>query len=124
MKILKLEPGKRPMVMEIDNSLESMQSVVGGMIQAVYPFSDTVALICNEEGKLMGLPCNRTLRQETDDQIYDIICGTCFLCGAPTDSDSFLDLTQEQLDRYMEYYKEPETFLNIDGNMIVLKMKG
>ena len=124
MKILKLEPGKRPIVMEIDNSLESMQSVVGGMIQAVYPFSDTVALICNEEGKLMELPYNRTLRQETNDQIYDIIYGTCFLCGTPTDSDSFIDLTQEQLDRYMEYYKEPETFLNMDGKIIVLKMKG
>ena len=52
MKILKIEPGKSPVEMEIDGSLEPMQAVVGGMIQAVFPFHEEVALICNEEGKL------------------------------------------------------------------------
>ena len=124
MKILKLEPGKRPIVMEIDNSLESMQSVVEGTIQALFPFEDEVALICNDEGKLLQLTPNRALRMPETNQVYDIICGTCLLCGAPADSNCFTSLTQEQLERYMEYYKYPEIFLNIDGNMIVLKMKG
>ena len=43
MNILLLEPGKRP------RSLQSMQQVVDGPIQAVYPFAEPVALICNEE---------------------------------------------------------------------------
>ena len=55
MKVLKLEPGEHPKELEITDSLESMQSIVGGIIQAIYPFEDTVALICNEEGKLLGL---------------------------------------------------------------------
>ena len=59
MKILLIEPGKVPRSLEIDPSLESMQKLVGGPIQAVYPFEELVALICHEEGKLLGLPLNR-----------------------------------------------------------------
>ena len=40
---------------------EILQAAVGGDIQAVYPYEDPVALICNEEGKLLGLPLNRAL---------------------------------------------------------------
>ena len=55
---------KTPTIQEIDGSLESMQRIVGGDIEAVYPFDDPVALVCHGEGKLLGLPMNRTL---TDD---------------------------------------------------------
>lgn len=47
MKILLIEPGKKPMGKEINGSLESMQEAVGGLIQAVYPFEEEVALVCN-----------------------------------------------------------------------------
>ena len=122
MKVLKLEPGEHPKELEITDSLESMQSIVGGMIQAVYPFEDTVALICNEEGKLLDLPYNRALRTPDTNQIYDIICGTCFLCGASENSDTFTSLTKEQLERYKEYYWKPELFLKVNGNIVVLKL--
>ena len=122
MRILKLAPGKHPKEMEITDSLESMQSIVSGMIQAVYPFEDTVALICNEEGKLLDLPYNRALRTPDTNQIYDIICGTCFLCGASENSDTFTSLTKEQLERYKEYYWKPELFLKVNGNIVVLKL--
>ena len=62
MTVLLIEPGKRPNRTEIDGSLEGMQKLVGGLIQAVYPFHDAeVALIVNDEGKLLGLPFNRAL---------------------------------------------------------------
>ena len=122
MKVLKLEPGEHPKELEITDSLESMQSVVGGMIQAIYPFEDTVALICNEEGKLLDLPYNRALRTPDTNQIYDIICGTCFLCGAPEDSDTFTSLTKEQLECYKEYFWKPEFFLKSNGSIVVLKL--
>ena len=44
MKVLVVEPMKRPYVQEIDGSLASIQKLVGGTIQAVYPFDDSVAL--------------------------------------------------------------------------------
>ena len=104
MKVLIVEPLKAPYVAEIDGSLESMQKIVGGLIQAIYPFDDSVALICNDEGKLMGLPLNRPLA-DSSGNIYDIIAGTFFLCAAPSDSDSFESLTEEQLEHYTTYYK-------------------
>ena len=69
----------------------------------------------------MGLPYNRTLRNEETDEAYDIICGTCFLCGAPADCDNFTDLTPEQMQKYMEYYRQPEHFLKIGSHIIVIK---
>lgn len=104
MKILIVEPMKAPYAAEIDGSLESMQSTVGGLIQVIYPFDDPVALVCNDEGKLMGLPLNRPLTDCNGD-IYDIITGTFFLCAAPTDSDSFESLNEEQIRKYTDYYK-------------------
>lgn len=72
MRILLVEPGKAPRPTEIGDGLESMQVVVGGSIQAVYPFEEPVALVCNDEGKLLGLPLNRVLRLDTG-EIYDVI---------------------------------------------------
>ncbi len=62
MRVLVVEPERRPELREINGSLEAMQEIVGGLIQAVYPFDEPVALVCNEEGKLMNLPANRGLR--------------------------------------------------------------
>ena len=120
MKIIVVEPQKKPVVRDIDPGLASMQKLVGGFIEAVYPFDDPVALICNDEGKLMGLPLNRALYDNTG-QIYDIIAGTFFLCGAPGDSEDFTSLTEEQLQRYQERFAEPEQFLRINGQLLVIR---
>ena len=69
MNVLMVEPGKAPYVTDIGNDLRSMQQAVGGYIQAVYPYEEAVVLVCNEEGKLDGLPLNRALRDE-DGDIY------------------------------------------------------
>ena len=61
MKVLVIEPVKQPVVKEIGNTLKDMQRMVGGYIQAYYPWMDEVAIICNDEGKIMGLPLNRPL---------------------------------------------------------------
>ena len=63
MKVLVVEPQKPCRVQEI-NSLADMQRIVGGDIEAVYPFQEPVALVCNSEGKLLGLPMNRPLLDE------------------------------------------------------------
>lgn len=60
MKVLVVEPQKPCRVQEIE-SLPDMQQLVGGDIEAVYPFQEPVALVCNSEGKLLGLPMNRPL---------------------------------------------------------------
>lgn len=110
MKVLLTEPGKPPKPAIIPQTLAAMQKAVGGLIQAVYPFDDPVALICNEEAKLEGLPLNRALRDE-DGNIYDIIAGTFFLCGAPPDSEDFTSLTDEQLAHYTNRFRFIEFYI-------------
>lgn len=63
MKVLVVEPLKECYTKET-NGLEEMQALVGGYIQAVYPFEDPVAVVCNEEGKNLGLSFNRPLLDE------------------------------------------------------------
>ena len=57
--VLEIVPGQYPKQVEIDPDLKSLQQAVGGNIGASYPFSDPVAIVYNDEGKLMGLPLNR-----------------------------------------------------------------
>ena len=119
MKVVIVEPKKKPVVHDIDADLESMQKIVGGLIEAVYPFDEPVALICNEEGKLLNLPLNRALRDD-EGNVYDIISGTFFVCAAPPNSDHFAGLTDQQVKMYMERFSMPEMFLNVGGDLFVL----
>ena len=119
MKVLMVEPGKSPYAAEIESGLKSLQAAVGGDIQAVYPFEETVCLVCNEEGKLQGLPLNRALRDE-DNRIYDIVAGTFFVCDCSTEN--FKSLSEEQLKRYTEKYKRPERFVQIDDQILAIPM--
>ena len=47
MQVVIVEPQKKPMVQNIDDGLEAMQKIVGGTTQAIYPFAEAIALICN-----------------------------------------------------------------------------
>jgi len=119
MKVLMVEPGKSPYAAEIESGLKSLQAAVGGDIQAVYPYEDPVALICNDESKSLGLPWNRMLR-DFSGEIYDIIAGTFFLCAAPKDSASFEGLTENQVQAYSKRFAHPEYFLRTSQGLMVL----
>ena len=111
MKILVVEPLKEPYAKDIDGKLETMQEIVGGLIQAIYPFDHPeIALICNDEGKIMGLPLNRALL-DTDGNIVDIVAGTFFLCSAPADSENFESLSDENIETYRERFKNIEVYV-------------
>ena len=64
--VLLVEPNKYPKMIEIDDTLEAMQEVVGGDIEEYMPFEDEVAIVCHEEGKLIGLPPNRAIYAEPE----------------------------------------------------------
>ena len=121
MRVLVVEPEHKPEVRDIDDSLKAMQKIVGGLIQPIY-LDDSVALICNDEGKLMNLTANRGLRDKNG-QIYDIVFGTFFLCGAHADSDSFASLTSEQIERYQKQFYTPEMFWGMDSHIICLPLE-
>ena len=67
MNVLVVEPGFLPYEKEIPDSLSSdeqlraLQEIVGGYIEAIYPYEEDVAIVCNEEGLINGLPFNRSV---------------------------------------------------------------
>ena len=100
-----------PFVKHISGSLKSLQRIVGGTIQAIYPFDDPeIALICNDEGKLINLPLNRAL-YDKDGKLFDIVAGIFFLCSAPADSENFESLTDEQIEKYAKRFEALEIYI-------------
>ena len=120
MTVLKLSPGCKPEVISIPHTLEAMQNLVGGSIEATYPYQDQVAIVCNEEGKILALEPNRAIRDPDTGEIIDVICGTCFVCGLT--EDDFGSLTGEQIAYYSKLFEFPELFLWNGNRLIVLEM--
>jgi hypothetical protein len=119
MTVVACYPGKTAQVIEIDGSLKSMQQIVDGYIEAIYPFDDPVAIICNEEGKLNGLPLNRALYTE-DGEMFDIAHGNIIICGLG--EEDFASLQGELLEKYLEKFKHPETFIKIGNDILAMKI--
>lgn len=115
MDILIIEPEKAPFKATISGDLKSLQDIVGGHIEAIYPYDDPVALVCNEEGKLIGLPLNRKIED------YDIIAGTFFICGLG--HEDFTSLSPELLDKYQKKFANPEIFMKMGSQIIAIPVK-
>lgn len=109
-KVLFVGVGQDPKVMEIENTLEAKQELVGGYIEMVTPvwrdFGETAVIICNEEGKLLRLKPNAyLLTDEVFGIPYDVICGDFLIVDAPEDSEDFGSLSDEQIAKFSEWYK-------------------
>ena len=118
---LVVEPGKRPYTKKIQPGLTSLQREVGGYIEVIYPFPEPVAIVCRETGKLDGCPLNRALRDEAG-TIYEIIAGTFLVVGL-TEED-FGSLSSELLQAFTQRFRQPETFMIIDGQLLAVPLGG
>lgn len=115
MTVLVVEPMKEPYVKQIDSGLRALQAEVNGDIAASYPFADPVALVVNDEGKLIGLDLNRSLRDEHG-EIYDIVAGTFLVVGLG--DEDFTSLSPDMIQKYTEHFKHPELFASINGQIV------
>lgn len=120
MKVVMVEPRKRAYVTEIDEGLESLQNAVGGYIQAVYPYEEPVALICNEEAKLLGVELNRALRDE-DHHVYHVVAGTFIIVGLG--DEDFESLTDELAAMFVQKFLVPEEFVVIGEKICVFPLE-
>jgi len=120
MEVLLVEPGQYARMATISTGLAAMQAVVGGDIQAVYPFDDPVAIVCDDEGKLNGKPLNRALRDE-DGTVYDIVAGTFFVCGLG--EEDFASLPKELQKKYANKFRKPEAFLKMGHSIKVVPIE-
>lgn len=117
MHILIVEPGKHPREAEIDGSLESMQKTVGGYIQAIYPFEDEVAVICDDEAKLKSdTQWNRLLPE-----IGDVIKGTFFIAGLG--DEDFTDLSAELTEKFKERFWDIELFIPTPNGLMPIVIR-
>ncbi len=115
--VLLVRPGEFPQPFQVSTELEALQAAVGGDIEVMYPYEDPVGLVCNEEGKLSGLPLNRALRDE-DGQMYDIIAGDFLVVGLT--EDDFGSLSSEQKEKFEKQFHTPEAFVKMGRGLIVL----
>lgn len=120
--VLVVRPMQEPFVKEIENSLRPMQEEVKGNIEVIYPYDDPVALVCNDEGKLMGMSLNRALRM--DGRIYDIISGTFLVVAIDPTSGEFLPLSKEMQEKYTKLFHYPESFIMVDGKLVAMTSEG
>ena len=117
-QVVYCEPGKLARIAEIDTDLAGLQQAVGGLIETSYPFEEEVCIVGNDEGKIMGMPLNRAIR-DNDGDIMDIIAGPFFICDCS--GENFGSLNEEQQKRYLEKFKNPERFYRMPDNKIVAK---
>lgn len=95
-----IRPNEVPKEQMIKNTLQAKQEIVGGRIECAYlENDDSVVLICNEEGKMEGLPMNRDIG-------YDIIAGSFIVVGDNYETGEFVSLTDDQVEKYKEVFNE------------------
>lgn len=119
--VLVVEPGKAPYTKEIGDDWRAFQAEVGGAFQIVYPGYDPVGLVCNDDGKLLGLPMNRGLRDDAGD-LYDVIAGTFFLVGLGGGGTT-VSLTEEQIRKYEQRFHDPEQFIKVNGKLVCIPVR-
>ena len=115
--VLLVKPNEHPRNVSIGAELEDLQQAVGGSIGASYPFEDPVAIVYNDDGKLMGLPLNRALWDE-DGLMYDVIAGTFLVVGLG--EEDFVSLSPELAQKYEEEFHQPEAFLPLGRRLMVI----
>lgn len=123
LSVLLIPVGKKPQTVEIPDTLEAMQDLVGGYIEEYMPFDDEVAIIVNEEGKLNGLPPNRAIFTEDGKQISDVLVGDFFIVKAPVDAEKYMSLPKDLAEKYSEKFKYPERFYRQNGEIKVYPIK-
>lgn len=106
-KVVVAEPGKRAEVRQIPATYKALSELVGGHIEMTEPVSDDTAVICNEEGKLLGLAPNRGL-YSSNGKLIDIYCGTIVCIGSRPDDEDFSSLTDMEAALYLMMYGDPE----------------
>lgn len=100
LKGLLVAENKLPEVVEIPDTLKSLQELVGGYIEYCYmPEHEDVVLICNEEGKINGMGPNRDIG-------HDIIFGPFFVIGDNPDIGENISLTEEQISKWTKLFDE------------------
>ena len=89
-----------------------MQEIVGGTIEVTYPWDDPVAVVCNDEGLILGLPLNRRLSE------FTIIAETFFVCGLG--EEDLAGLSPELIEKYQRILHCPQFFIRTGCGILAI----
>ena len=109
MTVLMVEPGYVPYEKTIPNTLEAKQELVGGLITAIYPYEEMVAIVANDEGILLNMDFNRSVEGG-----YGGVFGPFFVCGLT--EDDFCSLPPDQMERFKKKFHKAEILVAFYGN--------
>ncbi|MDO4647175.1 MAG: DUF3846 domain-containing protein [Eubacteriales bacterium] len=111
-RIVVIRPMEVPEVQYFDDKKDSLNDIVEGYLEAIYPFQAPHRALClfvNEEGKLLHLPPNRVLTDQ-DGRVYDILQGN--MCVVAHDSEGEMrDLTDEEVEAVFKRFGKREMFV-------------
>ena len=117
--VLKIAPHFKPEIVTLTNALEALQEAVSegadsvGLIEII-PLTDTVSLLCNEEGKLIGLEPNRRIG-------HDVICGTCYVVGEDRKG-NLTSLSDDDMEYFKVRFASPEK-ISVEEAMNALRFE-
>ena len=103
--VLKVEPHKSPEVVTLKNELRALQEAVSigagstGLIEIVSLDEETIVL-CNEEGKLIGLEPNRRYG-------HDVFCGVFYVVGQDGEG-GLTSISERALGKYGSLFMQPQ----------------
>lgn len=115
-RVVLCEPDKFARIANIDASLVGMQQVIEGSIEAYYPFEEQVCIVCNEEGKINGMPLNRAVY--ANGEMVEVMAGPFFICDCS--GSKFESLSDEQLIKYRRMFQRPERFVKFNDKLVAL----
>ena len=110
-RVLMVEPGKHPRVTVLQDDLDSLQKAVSigagyqGLIEII-SIGNGDCILCNEEGKLIGLDGNRRIGN-------DIIVGVFYIMSENEEGE-LVSLSEKKIKFYEKRFWEPETFDRAD----------
>lgn len=118
--VLLVEPMKAPKEVQIADTLEALQEAVGGLIEPFNFTDDPVVIVCNEEGKLTGLPLNRAIYDEQGEMV-EIMAGSFLIMG--DGEENFESLSNDMKEKYAKEFEAPEKFFKLAGKIIAQKVE-
>ena len=120
-KVLRVAPFLAPEVCVLENDLRALQEAVSigadyvGLIEVIGLEDERACILCNEEGKLIGLPLNRWIG-------HDVIAGVFYVVGQD-ENGNFTSLSDERIAYYKRRFEYAEYFISDEsGGVIVLKV--
>ena len=121
--VIKCCHGREAVVEQIENTLSSLQQLLEcDTIQVVYPYDDPIAVICDDNGKMVGKPLNRALLDETETEVMDLFVGTFLIVGVNIDEGEFVSLTDELQETYLRKFWLPDIFVQRGSGLTIIHL--